>query len=110
MKKQKIIITTLSIFIITLLTIFTVKADYWWLIFNSKKAEKYAYTLLSGKNIKTPDWAIDLIIIKNDNLVAFSNHDKENIFAFSPKGTPSTKEQNWNHIWGNWYKSKNKKK
>jgi len=76
------------------------------LLLNGYSAEKYAYELLAGHNPVTPEWAIDLVVIKENELVQFNEHNSTIIYVYSPNKTPSIEGVSWSHIWGAWYAGK----
>ena len=101
MKKQ--ILTGAVIFALLIAVVLMTLPGYRWLIFNGNAAKAYAVNLLAGNNQKTPDWAIDLIAIKENRMVIFSEHNSERMYAFSPESTPSKEGISWSHMWGSWY-------
>ena len=89
---------------IVLLSI-AVSPSYRWLIINGAQATSYSKQLLAGGNPGTPDWAIDLVVIKKSNSVSFGEHNSNNIYSFSPSHKPKTANVVWSPLWGAWYVS-----
>ena len=98
MKKKALII--IAVLVLTATASLIAKPEYSWLLFNGYNAKNYANDLLAGKATKTPDWAIDLVIIKESKLVLFSEHNSNKIYAFSPSETPIKESIVWSHMWG----------
>lgn len=77
--------------------------DECWVIVHSKRAEAYALGLLSGDVPKTPDWAIDLVVVRSEGVVAFSRHDSSSIIAYSPTEKPVIENMMCELTWANWH-------
>ena len=101
MKKKALIV--IAVFVLTATASLIAKPEYGWLLVNGYSAKNYAVELLAGKTQKTPDWAIDLVIIKKSEFVLFSEHNSNKIYAFSPSKAPIKETIIWSHMWGSWY-------
>lgn len=101
MKRKALFVVSAIILLAAIALI--VKPEYGWLIFNGSNAEKYAVELLNGSNPKTPDWAIDLVVIKENGLVQFNEHNSTKVYVYSPNKEPGNEGFSWSHIWGAWY-------
>lgn len=79
-----------------------------WLAFNGMAASKLSNQLLSHKTPKTPDWAIDLVIVSNpkEQTVSFSGHHSEFTYVYSAKQEPLLSNYKWRHLIGSWYVGK----
>lgn len=101
MKKNTLIV--IAAFVLTATGYLIAKPEYGWLLVNGYSANNYAVELLAGNSQKTPDWAIDLVVIKENDLVLFSEHNSNKIYAFSPSKAPVKETIVWSHMWGSWY-------
>lgn len=95
MNKRALIFIPAIILLATIVLIS--KPEYRWLIFNVNSAETYAIELLAGKSPKTPDWAIDLVVTKENGLVVFREHGANMIYAFSQDKMPSKEGIAWSY-------------
>ena len=92
-----------SIIIVILLVILSAKPEYRWLLVNDTQAEEYALILLSGKRQPTPEWAYNLLIVKEGNMVTYSKHHTEMAVTYSQSSIPTNNIFTWSHAWGYWY-------
>jgi hypothetical protein len=76
---------------------------YRWLVLNQSRAEALAAELLSGRIQPVPEWAWDLVVVREDGVVIYAPHDPAWLVAFSPGGRPSFNRLKWVHVWGKWY-------
>jgi len=90
---------------IALSTILIIAANsaYMWLIVHGSEAEEFANYLLSETESPYPDWSVDMVVIKKKNIVTFSKHHSNTMFAYSPYTKPQSLYIAWSHAWGNWY-------
>lgn len=79
-----------------------------WLIFNGWAASELSNELLNQQIRKTPDWAVDLVIVANakERAVSFNAHDSEFLYLYSPNKAPTLMNHSWQHLIGAWYVGK----
>lgn len=79
-----------------------------WLVLNGIAASDLSKKLLTQQLTKTPDWAIDLVIVSNpkDQTVSFSEHHSDFSYVYSPNNAPISKNFHWQHLIGSWYVGK----
>lgn len=77
-----------------------------WLILNGFQAQAFANEILGGRVGPTPNWAIDMVVISENGVVQFSEHDSDCIYAYSSITAPKTAGVRWKHKIGNWYVGK----
>ena len=79
-----------------------------WLILNGIAATELSNNILNQEAPKTPDWAIDLVIISSikGQTVKFSEHHSEFTYVYSPVKEPVSSRFNWQHLIGAWYVGK----
>jgi hypothetical protein len=85
---------------------FLVNPDNRWLVLNGVQAQAFANEILVGRVEPTPNWAIDMVVISENGVVQFSEHDPDRIYAYSPVVAPATAGVRWKHKIGKWYVGK----
>jgi len=90
------------------LLILTTNPERTWLIVNGSEAEAFANYLLSDSKTEAPEWSLDMVVVKNNEMVTFSNHHGNMYLAYSPTKQPSNTVISWSHAWGSWYIGKTK--
>ena len=102
MKNRKTISFIAAIILATIILIATNPAHTWLIVYGSE-AEEFANHLLSETNLPSPDWTIDMVVIKKNGIVTFNKHNSNKLYAYSPNIEPKAKNISWSHAWGNWY-------
>ncbi len=80
-----------------------VNPDNRWLVLNGVQAQAFANEVLVGRVGPTPNWAIDMVVISENGVVQFAEHDPDRIYAYSPATAPTNAGVRWKHKIGKWY-------
>ena len=93
----------ISAILLSTIIIIAVNSTYGWLVIHGSEAEDFAEHLLSEADSPYSEWSIDMVVVKKENIVTFSKHHSEIIYAYSPINEPQSTNIKWSHAWGKWY-------